>query len=385
MLSLNDFSLLTSKIYASALNAALWQDVVDFIHEKKDGMKIHLFGYDLEARINLGQIGAGYSEEFQQSYGKHYFKKNVLLNRYFEAPIGLPVSTRWMLPTDQLCKTEFYSDWLRPQENIIGGGSLLLFKDDSRMITFGSNIRAKAVDQFERTWLNELKLLSPHLQQAFEISRALAVNAIEKSASTISPVRDDTAMLVVGLDRHILHCNANAEELLGGSAILTSQFGRKLRFANPDADEQFSTELAYFRALPMALPRTSRIPAYGTDAGWILRMARIEPGLLDYSPAGLLLGAGEPAVLVTLIRETPVNAKGRLKERYGLTDQESGIALQLAEGLSISEIADVRDRSVHTVRNQIKAVMAKLGVKRQAAVVKALSELAGELKSNRAD
>jgi DNA-binding CsgD family transcriptional regulator len=375
MLSLDDFSLLTSKIYASSLNSALWQDVVDFIHEKKGGMKVHLFGYDLEAGINLGQIGAGYSAEFEESYGRHYYRKNVFLKRYFEAPLGVPVSTSWMLPSGGLKQTEFYNDWLRPQEDIIGGGSLLLFKDESRMITFGSNLRARDVERHEQTWLDELKLLSPHLRQAFDIARALAGNAIDKTAASISPGASGAAVMVIGHDRRILYSNADAESMLCESSILTSRNGKRLCFVDTAMDDQFADTLSYFKMVRMAGPRTLRVQALGRDSGWVLRLAQIEPGRLDYSPAGLLVGPGDAALLLTLYQEQRAPPRGGLRERYGLTEQEAGIAIQLAEGLSVNEIADKRGRSVHTIRNQIKAVMGKLGVNRQASIIKLVSSL----------
>jgi DNA-binding NarL/FixJ family response regulator len=50
----------------------------------------------------------------------------------------------------------------------------------------------------------------------------------------------------------------------------------------------------------------------------------------------------------------------------GLTRAEAEVALALAEGLTPGEIAEAREVSLHTVRNQIKAMMWKCGVRRQA-------------------
>ena len=43
------------------------------------------------------------------------------------------------LSSDEMCdrrvveRSEFYNDWIRPQEDIVGGGGILLFKQQERV------------------------------------------------------------------------------------------------------------------------------------------------------------------------------------------------------------------------------------------------------------
>lgn len=53
---------------------------------------------------------------------------------------------------------------------------------------------------------------------------------------------------------------------------------------------------------------------------------------------------------------------------HGITRAEAEVACALADGLTPAEIAETRGASLHTVRNQIKAAMAKCGVHRAAAL-----------------
>lgn len=55
-----------------------------------------------------------------------------------------------------------------------------------------------------------------------------------------------------------------------------------------------------------------------------------------------------------------------LQRVFALTAAEADIAIRVAEGHSTEEIAAARGVAVGTVRSQIKAIMAKLGVRRQA-------------------
>jgi DNA-binding CsgD family transcriptional regulator len=64
-----------------------------------------------------------------------------------------------------------------------------------------------------------------------------------------------------------------------------------------------------------------------------------------------------------------------LEVAYGLSAAESHIALQLAEGKTAEAIAINRGVAVGTVRAQIKAIFAKMGVNRQIELVARLSQL----------
>jgi DNA-binding CsgD family transcriptional regulator len=59
----------------------------------------------------------------------------------------------------------------------------------------------------------------------------------------------------------------------------------------------------------------------------------------------------------------------RLRALFGLTAAEAAVACELVAGRSPEEIAQVRGASVQTVRQQLKAVAAKMGVSRQAEIV----------------
>jgi DNA-binding CsgD family transcriptional regulator len=61
-----------------------------------------------------------------------------------------------------------------------------------------------------------------------------------------------------------------------------------------------------------------------------------------------------------------------LAARFGLTLREAEVALALAGGATAGDIARAAGLSVHTVRNQIKAALAKTGMRRQADLVRLL-------------
>ena len=54
---------------------------------------------------------------------------------------------------------------------------------------------------------------------------------------------------------------------------------------------------------------------------------------------------------------------------YGLTATETVIAILLCRGKSVDAIAEKRQRSVYTIRSQIKVILKKIGSNRQSEII----------------
>ncbi len=80
---------------------------------------------------------------------------------------------------------------------------------------------------------------------------------------------------------------------------------------------------------------------------------------------------------VTLIFElpdTPGERIERIRVAFGLTPSEATLALYLADGGNIGEYAEARGISRNTARNQLQVVFEKTGARRQAELVKMLTD-----------
>ncbi len=65
-----------------------------------------------------------------------------------------------------------------------------------------------------------------------------------------------------------------------------------------------------------------------------------------------------------------------LRQAFGLTRSEARIAVGLARGLDLQDIADARGISVGTARVQLRNLFAKTGTHRQAELVALLARIA---------
>jgi DNA-binding CsgD family transcriptional regulator len=86
------------------------------------------------------------------------------------------------------------------------------------------------------------------------------------------------------------------------------------------------------------------------------------------------VAAGEPPTAVLFIADTghPMQTWRELLRGYGLTEAETQVALLSVQGARISEIARRRGTSLHTARAHMKHVLAKMGAKGQADLVRTL-------------
>lgn len=62
----------------------------------------------------------------------------------------------------------------------------------------------------------------------------------------------------------------------------------------------------------------------------------------------------------------------RLNGLFNFTTAEAEVALMLAEGLALREIAERRQSSIYTVRFQVNSAKSKAGVRRQLDLVRVL-------------
>jgi pimeloyl-ACP methyl ester carboxylesterase/DNA-binding CsgD family transcriptional regulator len=82
--------------------------------------------------------------------------------------------------------------------------------------------------------------------------------------------------------------------------------------------------------------------------------------LAPFNVEGDLAGDGTSHAMVTDVEfDISDEALLAIRQTFGLTQAEADVAVQLAQGLSPDAIARLRDVSIHTVRTQIKQVLAK--------------------------
>jgi DNA-binding CsgD family transcriptional regulator len=364
---------LTSLIYNAVLDQSRWQDFLVELTQATGGVKTHLFGFDIPAGISLGLTSSGYDPEYIETYDIHYGTMNAWAVGFAKGAPGTVLPSEWMCRKADLFKTEFYNDWIRPQEDVAAGGGAILFKDESRMLAFGGNVRLKDEERLEGPWLRTVGLLIPHLQQAFEISRALAGQSLELELLRKGAARGGAGVLLLADNGFILYANDAGNAMLREGAVLRDDQAGRATFNDPDTVGALEFYLKALRCGEAPVAATFTTGGGPGATPHIVRLAQFEPDAHPVALFPLALAYQRACLLVTINPALDSHSADEgFATLHGLTPAELAVTAGIAEGLKPDELADQRAVSIHTIRNQLKSALFKTGARRQADLVRML-------------
>lgn len=141
--TIDQFAELTALISAAGLDGVLWGDVLDLLADLGGGITTHILGHDYRTSSVLSANSSRLDPEFIRSYVEYYGVINPRTLPIGALPVGRPTYAAEAFADERMRKTAFYNEWLRPQEDLLGGGGALLFRDSERFCFFGALIRER--------------------------------------------------------------------------------------------------------------------------------------------------------------------------------------------------------------------------------------------------
>ena len=242
--------------------------------------------------------------------------------------------------------------------------------DDRRRNDYLMWTMANATRDWGGEKLERIRALLPHIRQAVRVRQEL-VSAEAHAYADVTALLENAALGVVLLGRRgrIAAVNAPAQTMLRAGGGLYEWRG-ELRAGLPREDARLR------RSVAAALPGVVDVPV---GAHLSIRRAAGLPLLVHVHPVNVRrmdFGAERLAVLV-LIRDPDVHrVDARLVgDMLGLTPAESRVAVLLAMGRSVREIAREVGRTENTIRWTLKKALAKTDSARQADLVRLVMQL----------
>jgi DNA-binding CsgD family transcriptional regulator len=286
---------------------------------------------------------------------------------------GRPVTGSMLYPERKLPSTEFYADWLRPQDYFHAIGGIVL-RDGPYAMKF-SALRSRKAGDFNSEEIRLYQVLLPHLARAANIQRRFTF--LQSLSNSSLAVLDTVPAAVMLLDAsaRALHSNAAAiAELRRADPFRLCPSGEVLVHGPSHAQTAVRTAigaaLASARCVNEQLPTVAQVSRRSGEMLFVhaLPLPQSNRG----GPSTMIRQRLAACALVVhgVASRIPTVGLQLLRHVYGLTPAEVKVARAIAEGETINSYAERNRLSRNTVASQLKRAFDKTGLKRQSDLVR---------------
>lgn len=368
-----DVLALIDAIYEAATAPERWTDFLHLFARACNSAAATMFVHDFSMLPGDSSgsflLQQGFDPACVQSYAEHFSNVNVWLKDEARFPQGAVVQSGELYPDDALLKTEWHSDWLRPQGLFYAIGSTLVRSDDASVnLTL---LRSRAAGEYDNADRKLVKALVPHLQRSLAIHRQFwQVSTAHAAAASVLDEMPH-GIVFLGGDGRVLYMNRAAEGLFKKrDGLFLDSKGQ--------CDARIGDERAALHKLIRAAPRTA--DRSQVRPGGSMQITRSQGSKLSVLVAPVSrqlpdnLGALAIKPLTVMIIGDPDTSdrspSDRLRGLYGLAAAEARLAAALVSGLTLQQYAEANGVTRNTAATQLKSIMTKLGAGRQSDVVR---------------
>nr|WP_162623681.1 LuxR C-terminal-related transcriptional regulator [Paracoccus saliphilus] len=343
-------------VYAAIFGEASWQSFMEHSRSLIPNGQTVLVLHDRASGTGAFALAGGLDEGLVRRYNREYFAINPWTDHALIRPLRKVMQADEMLPREQLLRTQFYHEYLRPQDVVTGLGVTLSREQDRHC--FFSIVGCDADEEHMEGAKRAIAKLVPHLSRAFE-SRKVPLPVADASSGTL---RIDALLKVIAADQNALAMIDETE------ALSVNSLGR---LCCRDAD--------LLRILQQVLAGTTEGPVvhHGhlkrRDGALPLRACIFRPG----RRGGDIFGGMDCVIRLSNPARSLQDAARAFCRMHRLSGAEANIVEALINGLSLDQIAAGRGTSTDTVRTQLKNVYMKSGCHRQADIVRHVAVMTG--------
>jgi DNA-binding CsgD family transcriptional regulator/PAS domain-containing protein len=376
---------LVGQIYESAGDRTQWPAFLASFRAATRAAAVHIAIDDHANDKGVVTEFLGHDPRFLSMYAEYYSSRDVWVRGRPRLPTGETVLGQRLIRDEDLAKTEFYGDFLRPQGqfHVVAG---CIFRERTTAVDIAA-LRSKRQGAFGAQEEGLLRALMPHLQRAVQIHRRLA--AAEVTGRSLAEAMDRLPYGVILLDERgqVLLANGAARRLLAARDGLTEQRGTL-------AASKRSESSALRRLVADALDASAGTAGRRLGSGGALAISRPSGA----RPLSLLVapfrrreadpfGDRRPAAVVFVSDpDTRIDAPAALlASLHGLSAAEARVAAEVLEGGSLADIAERLGITRNTANTHIKRVFEKTGTRRQSDLVRLLSLGAATLARERGE
>ena len=308
--------------------------------------------------------------DLEREYLEVYHPINECIPRLRQLPAGHLVPFKDLLTAEELKTSRTYNElFLRGKYQ--NGLNVLLDGPGGSRMTWGLGDPV-ASDGWGSSQITMVRRLIPHIRQFISVRQALV--RARAGDTTVTALLDNPRIGVLHLDRRgrIMAVNDRARRILRQGKELSDRDG-VLR-ARKSADQ-----LRLERLLAGALPTSGAVAVSGSML--LRRSSGLPPLVVHVKPVAVPqpdYGARQVAALVLIVE--PGSRRridpGLVAAALGLTQAESQVAVWLAEGKSVRDMAEARGLTEGAIYWHLKQIYQKQPISRQVDLVRLVLSIA---------
>jgi DNA-binding CsgD family transcriptional regulator len=267
------------------------------------------------------------------------------------------------VPAEVYQRTPFYNDFIRKEgdDTFHCAGTAFNSRYGYGILGIHRGRHAEPFDEESEKRIGHVKACIGHVLQARS-----EIAAARRTADDAKAVLDTIGLVavMVGSEGRILYGNAAAEALFRRQDGIEANAGH-LRIPDARASRKLAGAIA--NATASENPAASAIAVPRADGA--------PPYLVTVTPLPGRDGLSAALVLFRDPAMTDLAHRFYLRELFALSPAETWVALELANGRNLAQIAQMRGVRQSTLRSQLKSIAAKTGCSRQPELVALIRSL----------
>lgn len=356
---------LVGEIYEASLDPAHWDHVLTTLCQTLDMKSGALLVHDLETGnhsvVGGHQIPAISRHSYRFGLGK--------LDIGWKSVISQPEGSAFQFASRETTKHEhpFYYNMIMRPLNIHYMGGVIIYSNSEWQVALGLH-RSLKQGEFDDQTLATLESLAPHFARAMRIQKEFHRLRVENYRLNNVLSRVMMGVVIVNEQRELVYCNPVAEQVLTSNPTLKVR-GRVLSAYNNAESAALNKAIDELMFEPRATSKSLGLSHPEKASPLAITLTNTDPSEeLD----NLILPARSVTIYLSDASLAMHIHHESLMAIYRLTLAEAKVAIMVANGMAVKEIAEQNEVSVLTVRTQLKHVFDKMGVNRQQDIVKLL-------------
>ena len=366
-------STLISEIYEATVNTGHWDYVLEMIARLTESKSACLYYQDKDLGIANTVAQLGCPADLMPDYKRQCATLDSLFDEALTGSETEDILYQVLSRDGDNAidiESDFYKNWLKPQGAYHLGR--VQFLDNNAHKASIAILRDRVAGVWHEGDIRIIHEIVPHLRRALDIHAEFSRLRMQQDALMKGLDRLVIGLILYDRNAHAVYINPTAKAIIRSHPALTLNDGELILNATDENENLHQTILDTARVDPEdSWKQSVAIGITHPDVVAPLPLlvtpmhAHRLTSELSYEGASAAVFLSDPNL------QQPISVPN-LVSVYGLSPSEAQVAISMANGHSIEEIANSSNHSVHTIRSQLKSIFRKTGVTRQSELIKLL-------------